>query len=100
MAPIPGVPFSDFLEMFKISLEEIRPDASKFLLLEVKTASSRSRNGVRSGYCIFAPPLVGACGASGQNGGGRIERAAIEPDFAGLTPDAGACLGRLVLAGD
>jgi hypothetical protein len=26
MAPIPGVPFSDFLAMFKISLEEILPE--------------------------------------------------------------------------
>jgi hypothetical protein len=28
MLPIPGVPFSDFLEIFKFSLEEISPEIS------------------------------------------------------------------------
>jgi len=46
MAPIPGVPFSDFLEIFKISLEEIRPEiACGRLKITIQTDTGDPANG-------------------------------------------------------
>jgi hypothetical protein len=45
MSPIPGVPFSDFLEMFKISLEEMLPEIrSGRLVITIQTDTGGEGN--------------------------------------------------------
>jgi hypothetical protein len=45
MSPIPGVPFFDFIEMFKISLEEILPEIrSGRLVITIQTDTGDEGN--------------------------------------------------------